>query len=465
MLTSTRALNDLWTDLKLNDNALNRITLTGSEPVYPSSFAVGTAAQVSMASAALMATELGQLRGLPQQTVSLDMLQAAVECSGCFTLNGKSTPKFAELSGLYQCRDGFLRIHANFEHHRDAALKTLNLQVGPDTRRKSIESATLQWKASELETAILDNSGACAAVRSFATWDALPQAQAIMQLPLVEITKIGEAAPKKISALSGTQQPLRGVRVLDLTRILAGPVCGRTLAAYGADVMLINSPTLPNIDSIIETSRGKLSAHLNLQQAADQIKLEQLLSETDIFVQGYRPGALGTFGLSPDSLAKKYPGIVCVSLSAYGRSGPWQHRRGYDSLLQSASGFNLAEAQAKNTDAPSALPMQVLDYASGFLMAFGAQVALLKQLTEGGSWHVQVSLARTGCWLRSMGQNAEWLDCETPDESSYLQNYNSDYGDLRALPHPPQFSVSTVGWKRESSPPGTHQPVWPERDN
>ena len=286
-----------------------------------------------------------------------------------------------------------------------------------------------------------------------------------MQLPLVEITKIGETAPKKISALSGTQQPLHGVRVLDLTRILAGPVCGRTLAAYGADVMLINSPTLPNIDSIIETSRGKLSAHLNLQQAADQIKLDQLLSETDIFVQGYRPGALDTFGLSSDSLAKKYPGIVCVSLSAYGRSGPWQHRRGYDSLLQSASGFNLAEAQAKNTDAPSALPMQVLDYASGFLMAFGAQVALMKQLTEGGSWHVQVSLARTGCWLRSMGQNTEWLNCEAPDESSYLQNYNSDYGDLRALPHPPQFSGSTVGWERDSSPPGTHQPVWPEREN
>lgn len=456
-----RALNALWSDHQLNTDALERISMTGSEPVFPSSFAVGTAAQVSSASAALMAAEIGHQRGLPQQTITLSMLHSAIECTGCFTLNGKSTPKFAALSGLYLCNDGWIRIHANFEHHRDAALQVLQLPEGAQTPRKHLELKTAHWNATDLETAILEKGGACAAVRSFDTWDKLPQAQAVAGLPLVEITRIGAAEPKENKAVKNNQ-PLSGFRILDLTRILAGPVCGRTLAAYGAEVMLINSPELPNIDSIIETSRGKLSAHLNLNQKQDRAKLDHLLTEADVFIQGYRPGSLAAKGLSPEELAHNYPGIITTSLSAYGREGPWKHRRGYDSLLQSASGFNVAEAERKGTATPTELPVQVLDYASGFLMAFGTQVALHKQMTDGGSWHVEVSLARTGLWLRSFGQNNDWLNCKAPDERKYLKHYPSAYGDLRAVPHPPQFSVSEIGWKIESSPPGTHMPVWPK---
>ena len=462
MKNSEQILKILWEQHKQNTDALENLKLTGDEPVFPSSFAVGTAAQVSMACAALMATELGRYRGLAEQTVTVDMLQAAIECTGCFTVNGKSTPKFAELSGLYRCNDGWIRLHANFEHHRNAALQTLGLPPNANTDRSLVESQTLLWPGTQLETTVLANGGACAAVRSFNTWDQLPQAKAIAQLPLVEITKLGEAAPKNIKPLDARQRPLAGIRILDFTRILAGPVCGRTLAAYGANVMLINSPKLPNIDNIIETSRGKLSALLDLEKTSDNIKLQRLLSESHVFIQGYRPGALAAKGLDPNTLAQKYPGIICTSLSAYGRSGPWHQRRGYDSLLQSASGFNLAEAQSKGTDMPTALPMQVLDYASGFLMAFGTQVALLRQLTEGGSFHVEVSLARTGLWLRSLGQNSDWLNCPAPDEKKYLESYPSHYGDLRALPHTPIFSVSSSSWKLKSAPPGTHEPEWPQ---
>jgi len=166
-------------------------------------------------------------------------------------------------------------------------------------------------------------------------------------------------------------------------------------------------------------------------------------------------------GFSAEELAKTHPGIVCCSLSAYGREGPWSSRRGFDSLMQSASGINMAEADAKGVDSPTALPMQILDYASGFLMAFGTQVALHNQIKQGDSWHVQVSLARTGHWLRSLGQNPDWLQSKTPDVSKYLTPYPTSYGVLEALPHPVKFSESKVEWKRPSSPPGTHAPVWP----
>ena len=199
---------------------------------------------------------------------------------------------------------------------------------------------------------------------------------------------------------------------------------------------------------------------MNLYNAADKEKLHQLIADAQVFVQGYRPGSLAALGLTPEALAEKYPGIVYTSLSAYGRTGPWSARRGYDSLLQSASGINMAEAQAKGTTDPTALPMQILDYASGFLMAFGTQVALHKQLTEGGSWHVQISLARTGLWLRSLGHSNAMPDCSEPDPKQYLQKYDSTYGELQALPHPPRFSQTPVNWKRPSAPPGTHPPDW-----
>ena len=460
MDNSSIQLARLWAQHKLDEEALARVNLTGCDPVFPSSFAVGTAAQVSIAAAATAAAELGALRGLPTQTITVDMREAAIECTGDFTLDGQSTPKFAELSGLYQCTDGWIRVHANFDHHRDAALHVAGLPTGSTASRKDLESKASKWRKQDFEDAILNHGGACAVVRTIDEWDKLPQAEAVASLPLVEITKIGDAQAKKISALKQNQQPLHDIRVLELTRILAGPVCGRTLAAYGADVMLVNSPELPNIDSIIETSRGKRSTHLNLQNTADKKQLHALLDDTHVFIQGYRPGSLAALGLTPEALAEQYPGIIYTSLSAYGRKGPWRNRRGYDSLLQSASGINLAEAQAKGTSKPTALPMQVLDYASGFLMTFGTQVALLNQQREGGSWHVQVSLARTGLWLRSLGQNADWLLADTPDAASHLKPYDATYGNLQALPHAVQFSHSAVQWNRPSSPPGTDRASW-----
>jgi crotonobetainyl-CoA:carnitine CoA-transferase CaiB-like acyl-CoA transferase len=165
--------------------------------------------------------------------------------------------------------------------------------------------------------------------------------------------------------------------VLDLTRILVGPACGRALAAYGAEVMLINAPHLPNIEAIASTSRGKLSAHVDLRTERGRCDMDALLARTQVFVQGYRPGALDALGYGPQALAERWPGIVYVSLSAY---GPWSARRGFDSLVQTATGFNHAEGAAAGAAAPKPLPMQILDLATGHLMAFAASAALLRQI-------------------------------------------------------------------------------------
>jgi crotonobetainyl-CoA:carnitine CoA-transferase CaiB-like acyl-CoA transferase len=263
-----------------------------------------------------------------------------------------------------------------------------------------------------------------------------------------------------MSPTSATQLPLTGIRVLDLTRILAGPVAGRTLAAYGADVMLVNAPNLPNIEAIIDTSRGKLSAHVDLSTDAGCATLRDLVRDANIFIQGYRPDGIAARGFGPQQLARLRPGIVCVSLSAYGHLGPWSNRRGFDSLVQTATGFNHAEGEAFGGP-PRALPMQILDFASGFLMAFGAQAALLHQAREGGSWHVRISLARTGDWLRQLGRIPNGTTAPKPDLESLLKTYESGYGRLVALPHAARFSATPPHWSRPSMPPGSHVPVWP----
>ena len=221
--------------------------------------------------------------------------------------------------------------------------------------------------------------------------------------------------------------------MLDLTRILAGPVGGKALAAYGADVMLVNAPHLPNIAAIADTSRGKLSTHLDLRAAEGRDAMRSLLGDAHVWVQGYRPGGLKALGFGPADVAALRPGIVYVSLSAYGTQGPWAGRRGFDSLVQTAMGFNHAEGVAAGGGMPQPLPVQILDEATGYLIALGAAAALRRQQREGGQWHVQVSLAQTGQWLRSLGRVADGLSAHAPDRAGYLESSDSGFGALQAV--------------------------------
>jgi crotonobetainyl-CoA:carnitine CoA-transferase CaiB-like acyl-CoA transferase len=458
------ALAALWQGVGLPTEALGFVSLTGTEPVLPSSFAVGTAAQSSLAAAALAAAELWHLRVGERQHVSVPMQHAALECCAHFLIDGVKPQMWDKLSGLYRCGDGgWVRIHANFAHHRDGALRLLGCPVGPDTERSVVEQALRAWQAQHFEQAAAEAGLVVAALRSFAEWDAHPQAQALRVLPIVSIERIGDAQALRWPALPQHARPLHGLRVLDLTRILAGPVAGRLLAAYGAEVMLVNGPQLPNIDAIADTSRGKLSCHVDLRKARGQGDLQALLRQSHVFLQGYRPGALVPLGFAPQALARSRPGIVCVSLSAYGHEGPWAARRGFDSLVQTATGFNEAEARAAGSARPQAMPMQVLDYAAGHLLAFGAQAALWRQAREGGSWHVQVSLAGVGHWLRSLGRVTDGLQAKPPVfDDELMQTTDSGFGRLTAMRHAAQFSITPAGWDLPSMPPGTHAPAWPQ---
>lgn len=468
---TAQALADLWALAQLPPAGLAQITVAGQETVLPSSFDVATAAQASLGAVAGAGAELWHQRsGQARQQVQVDRTHAALECTAYLRLDGQVPALWDKVSGLYPCGDavgapGWVRIHANFAHHRDGALRLLGLPEGDGVEREAVALALRQWAAPQFEQAAADAGLVVAAARSFDEWDSHPQAAAVAAQPLVSITPIDGApagAPRAWPALRAGQRPLAGLRVLDLTRILAGPVGARCLAAYGAEVLMVNGPHLPNIDAIADMSRGKRSCQTDLRDEAGRAQLDALTAGAHVFMQGYRPGALAARGFGAQALAQRHPGIVVASLSAYGSSGPWGGRRGFDSLVQTATGFNVAEAQAAGSTQPKAMPMQILDYAAGHLLAFGIQAALWRQATQGGSWQVQVSLARVGQWLRGLPRVPDGLAAVAPSLKGYTEDSRCGFGqgDLQAMRHAPVFSVTPTAWDHPSMPPGTHPPAW-----
>jgi crotonobetainyl-CoA:carnitine CoA-transferase CaiB-like acyl-CoA transferase len=330
--------------------------------------------------------------------------------------------------------------------------------------RDDVQAALMQWDAEAFEAAAYAAGGVVAAMRSYEEWSDLPHAKALAALPVITIEKIGEAARKPWPE---GDRPLAGLRVLDLSRVIAGPVAGRTLAAHGADVLLISGPDLPAIPWLtIDTGRGKLTGFLDLKREQGRAGLLDLLASADIFSQGYRPSALANLGFSPEEAARINPGIVFVSLSAYGHAGPWAERRGFDSLVQTATGFNHAEGQAAGVDGPKELPAQMLDHATGYLMAFGAMMAKARQSREGGSWHVRVSLAQTGRWIWNLGRLADGLKTEDLKGEAvrpFVEEVPSGFGPLRSIRHSAQLSKTPAFWARPAMPLGSHPPQWPAR--
>ena len=463
--SSFDALAALWLAAELPADALRRIELAGDAPVVPSSFAVADAAQASLGAATLAAAEIRHLRGHARQDVRVDRAHAVAEASGWFSVDGVTPPAWDKISGLYACgaavgEPGWVRVHANFAHHRDGALRLLGCPEGAATGRDAVERALRHWRAGAFETAAAEAGLVVAAARSFAQWDAHPHAAVVAARPTVRLERIGDAAPVAWPCVDAAARPLAGLRVLDLTRILAGPIGCRTLAAHGADVLLVNSPTLPNIDAIAETSRGKRSAHVDLRDEAGRARLGALAREAHVFVQGYRPGGLAALGFAPRDLAALRPGTVAVSLSAYGAHGPWGGRRGFDSLVQTATGFNHAEAEAAGAARPQAMPLQILDYAAGFLVAFGAQAALMRQAREGGSWHVEVSLAGVAHWLRGLGRVADGFAAARPPLEPFLASEPSGFGRLVGVRHAGELRDTPAGWRLPAMPPGTHRAEW-----
>jgi crotonobetainyl-CoA:carnitine CoA-transferase CaiB-like acyl-CoA transferase len=464
MKDTAAILGDLWNTVGLPLEPLATVTLTGHDPALPSSFRVGAAAQVSIAAVACAANAIWQARTGRLQQVSVDMRHAAAEFRSerYLRVEGQPPPElWDDLAGAYRCRDErWARIHTNFPHHRAGILALL--RCAPN--RAAVAYALAEWDAQAFEDAAAEAGMIAAMERTFDEWDAHPQGRAVATLPTLTLTltRIGDALPESFSR--DPDRPLAGVRVLDLTRVIAGPVCGRVLALHGAEVLNVSAAHLPSIEpAVIDTGRGKHSTFIDLRAQEGRQTLTRLLDDADIFLQSYRPGALAEWGFAPEEVAARRPGVIYVSLSAYGHVGPWAQRRGFDSIVQTATGLNHAEAEAAGVDQPLPLPCQALDHASGYLLALGAQVGLLRRASEGGSWLVQVSLAQTSQWLRTLGRVENGFACADPsldDIADLLEESRSGWGRLRAVRHAAQMSETPPAAPLPSAPLGTHMSSW-----
>lgn len=430
---------------------LSRLSLPGAEPALASSFRIGAAAQASIAATAMAAAELWCLRGGDPQQVAVDMRHAAVEFRSerHLRLDGQAPPDIWDPSaGLYPTADGFVRLHTNFPHHREGVLRLL----GCANSRADVAAALAGWQAEAFET-VATAAGLCvAALRSFAQWDAHPHAPFIAARKPLILKQIGAAPAERLPRGGG--QPLSGVRVLDLTRVIAGPVGARVLAFHGADVLHISSPNLPNIGTLVrDTGRGKRAAFLDLREKADRDTLRDLIAEPDVLVQSYRHGALAALGFDTETLLRLRPGLVIATLNAYGEDGPWGSKRGLDSLVQTATGFNDAEGGGT----PRVLPCQALDHASGYFLALGVMAALAQRVDAGGAWGISVSLAATGLWLRGLGRLDGGLAAAEPAFEDLLE---TDARGLTAVRHAADMSGTPVGRCLAAHDLGTSAPAW-----
>jgi crotonobetainyl-CoA:carnitine CoA-transferase CaiB-like acyl-CoA transferase len=460
-VTPADALAPLWREAGLPETALAGIAFAGSEPVLPSSFAIGTAAAASIGAEALAAALMLARRGGPAPEVRVALRDAAIEFRSerYLRVNGALPPDVhGAIHGLYRTADGWVRVHTNFPHHHDGVLRLL----GCADDKAAVARALSHQQAETFDRAATAAGLAVAWLRSFSDWDASPEGAALGAQPTVSLTRLGDAPAVRLPPAG---RPLAGVRVLDLTRVIAGPVAGRALAAYGADVLAIAAPHLPQMAPlVIDTGRGKLSAFLDLREEPARERLRELIRTADVFLQSYRPGALDRYGFGAEDVAGLNPGIVHASLSAYGFAGPWAGRRGFDSLVQTASGFNDAEAKAAGEAVPKPLPAQALDHGSGHLLAFGIIAALLRRHEEGGGFRVRVSLARTGLWLRSLGRVEGGSACPDPgasDVADRLEEADSGFGRLTVVRPAAALPASPLRHDRPAVKLGTHPACWP----
>ena len=453
-----------WGDVQAADVAFTG----GADPVLPTPFRIGAAGAATLAASGLAAAELWQVRTGRRQRVSVDVRQATaalrsgtyLKLAGADVSSARNT-----IMGFYPSRDGrWSYLHCNFPNHRAAALGVLG--VAED--REAVARAVATWNAADLEEAIIAAKGAGGMARTTEEWARHPQGAAVAALPLMEIVRIGDAPP--VTASAG-DRPLSGIRVLDLTRVLAGPTCGRTLAEHGADVLRITGAHLPSLGyQELDIGHGKLAAELDLRAQGDVAILRGLVRKADVFSQGYRPGSLASRGLSPEELAAIRPGLVYVSLSAFGHTGPWASRRGFDTVVQTVSGMTIRQAECVpgKSPGPQFYPVSAIDYCTGYLMAFGAMVALarrtrgkaaagwcgsrLRKSANGSSISARCRRRRSKAY-RPSSPPASWNSWSTVSETPS--------GRLRHLKPAVQLSETPPYWARPAVPLGYHRPEWP----
>ena len=436
------------------------VEIRGRDPVMPSRFKIGEAAATALAACGVAANTIWKASGGKHQHIEVDTAGAAVSLISflCQRLDDGSEPQRdpnRPLVGFYQAKDGrWVHLHGAFP---DLAAGTLSV-LGCDASVESIRARVSRWDGQALEDALAE-AGMCGAMaRTREEWLAHPQGEALQSVPPVSIKRIADSPIEPIPAGA---RPLEGVRVLDLTRVLAGPTCARTLASHGANVLKINSPNLPSVPPfVIDTGHGKRSAFLDLNQENDHKQLKSLILSADIFSQGYRKGALAKRDLGPEQLAEQRPGIIYVSINAYGHVGPWAARPGWEQLAQTASGVAVDEG---SLEAPRLIAAAATDYTTGYLGALGAMAALYRRSIEGGSYHVEVSLAQTANWLYEFGLFEGDLALPNFDPAiaaPYMVSSDTGFGRLHHLGPIIRMSETEPRWEQVSVPLGHHPAKW-----
>ncbi|MHB9754583.1 CoA transferase [Streptomyces sp. BYX5S] len=416
----------------------------------------------SLAAAELAATRARHPVGDIRVRVDDGAVATAFTSERHLLIDGRAPVDFAPLSRFWRARDGWLRTHANYPHHRARLCATLGIDA--DAPVDEVAALLAERSAFEVEETVHAAGGLAVALRTPEEWLAHPQGARVAAHPLLTRDRVDSAPPRRLSR--GVLSPAAGVRVLDLTRVIAGPVATRTLALLGADVLRVDAPQLPESpDAHADTGFGKRSTRLDLADAADRRTFDELLAGADVVVTGYRPGALDRFGLAPQALVERRPGLVVAGLSAWGGYGPWGGRRGFDSLVQVASGIAAAEGSRER---PGVLPAQALDHGTGYLLAAAVLRSLTEQTADGGSRVLRLALAQTAAWLvrgarpgpgrTEHGGHAE--PYEARDPAAWLSEADSPIGRLRHALPPLSFSGGPANWARPPMCWGTDVAEW-----
>jgi hypothetical protein len=451
-------LDAMWMAVGGGVDALRSVTFVGDGDL-PSVFAVTDLAAGSIATAALAVAERAAMVRGRWPDVTIDRRLASFWFALSIKPEGWSLPPpWDPIAGDYAAADGWIRLHTNAPHHRAAALAVL----GAAGNKEAVGTAVARWRADELETAIVAQGGCAAAMRSRDAWLAHPQGQAVEAEPLVWHRVLETGAGDHLG--DDPARPLAGMRVLDLTRILAGPIATRFLAGFGAEVLRIDPLDWDEPTIAPEVTLGKRCARLDLRQAGGRERLLDLLSRADALVHGYRPDALDRLGLGAEVRRRARPGLVDVSLDAYGWTGPWAGRRGFDSLVQMSVGIAEAGMRRTDKDRPTPLPVQALDHATGYLMAAAAIRGWITRLETGAGSESRVSLARMAALLASEVPPAGGKPLRKPDGDDYgEQAEQTSWGPARRLRPPTVIDGAPMRWDFPATGLGTSPAAWGQR--
>lgn len=459
-------LRQFWLATGGDPALLSRVAITG-HGALPSAFAVTEFATAAIGAAGLAIAEFvaaaagaaGSGAAGAQAVPAVEVDQRLASFWFCTTLRpiGWSMPPLWDaVAGDYRAADGWIRLHTNAPHHRDAALAVLGVAAD----RAAVARAVARWRADELEAAVVERNGCAATMRGLDAWRRHPQGQSVAAEPLLH--RAASAAGTRPDWRISRQRPLQGLRVLDLTRILAGPVATRFLAGFGADVLRIDPPGWEEPGTVPEVVLGKRCARLDFKSAGGLATLERLLSQADVLIHGYRADALARLGLDADRRRQLNPALVDVSLDAYGWSGAWRERRGFDSLVQMSTGIAEAGMRANGGDRPVPLPCQALDHGTGYLMAAAAIRGLTERLATGAGSTTRASLARSAQLLVAHGGLLKRGPALAPESEAdwSAQVEETSWGPARRVKPPLRIADTPQSWDDPASALGSSEAAW-----